>query len=249
MPNWEIDYNKLEQACTAYGMKYPVRVRLLKNGPMGMAGKYHGIGHWGPTTEERLAEPTHHITLDAGLSASMANTCAWHELTHARQGERFLPEDVTGDEAYRIANRGLAMAFREEMKQVRRDEGTTSKALTWKYGDVSFEVEARASDKFAEKFSIIKVSDEAPIEPDQLLDDEGRASWRVDIWMLGKWNKEKKYRELDGFRGTYYVVAKTKWGAEDFAKREWGKNSDKADAYQILPRPKRNDKDEEEVAA
>jgi hypothetical protein len=234
MSNYTINPDALEEACGIYGLHFPVRVRLLDGGPMGMLGKYHGIGRYGPTTDDELAEPAHHISLKSDLGVFTANTALWHELTHAMQCERFLPEDLDN---YRAANRGLTMAFRQEMKEVRRKAGTTSKALTAAYSNVSFEKEAHDSTDIAKKIDLILPGENAKeddFELLRLLDDKGRALWRIDLWKSAKWEKGNKVREKE-FRGTYYVRAAKEWEAKQFAKKEWGESSDDSKGYLCRP--------------
>lgn len=245
---WVIDTNALERVTQGrnpklpgpvaemYTFRYPVRVRVIKGGPQGMAGKYHGIGLRGPTTDVPLTTPAHHITLSDSLSASMANGCLWHELTHAAQCERYLPEE--GDD-YAEANRALALAFKDEMKEVRKTTGGSPTQLTMAYSKVSFEQEANLGMKFADDIDLIKITvPEKKAEvvkiKDPLTDEDGRYTWRVDLFTAPKWSKGKKIRGRE-FRCTGRVLAKDEWGAKKFAKAEWGKSSDEAVAYKILP--------------
>lgn len=181
-----------------------------------MAGKYHGLGRYGPTTVKPLDRPTHHISLNGQLSGKMANTAIWHELTHAKQCERFLPETDDVDEAARTANAALATAFRQEMKDIRRKKNTFSKKVTIDYMDVSFEVEARQSDKdFAVKDNIVTSA------VNDLTDDKGRYRWRVDVWKKGARRYGKNQKQDLTFVGTQYVVATGETGAKTFAREQY----------------------------
>lgn len=228
--DYEVDNAGLKRASKKLGLRFPVRVRMLPHGPDDMAGKYHGLGRYGPTSDGPLDSPAHHISLSGALSAKMANTAIWHELTHAKQCERFIPDDVEDlDQLADAANRGLAMAFRKEMKAIRLATNTTSKKLTMAYADVSFEREAQSSDKkFAQKHNII-----ASLVDDDLVDDKDRYLWRVDLWKKGPWvaKTDREYTFVD----TYYVNAV----AEHEAIR-WARDKNKltvansvAAAYQI----------------
>lgn len=214
MRTWEIDYEAVEQARGILGIdRYPVRVRILDGGPQGMLGKYHGLGHWGPTTDERLDEPVHHISLKGDLTSKMANTCLLHEMTHAAQCERYLDDD------YQSGNRGLTMAFKQEMKGNRGGFGNYNGVKSG-YSDVSFEREARETmDLLDDDIKVVKqVAPEAEVQ-DPLRDEDGRFLWRVDVWEEGPWDKKAKKREYT-FEGTYYVWAKDEWDAKKWARQE-----------------------------
>ena len=229
--SYEVDKAGLKRASKKLGLRFPVRVRILPHGPDDMAGKYHGLGRHGPTVDEPLDKPAHHISLSGLLGSSMANTAIWHELTHAKQCERFLPDDVEDpDEQARIANANLAMAFRQEMQRIRLKTNATSKKMTMAYTDVSFEVEALASDKkFAKKDNIIAESD----DNNALLDNGKRYLWRVDLWKKGPWraNEDREYTYVE----THYVNA-----AKEYDAKKWARDQHKlqhhncvAVAYQI----------------
>src|SRR3954468_5315561 len=195
---WKINEAAVSEAAEALGLTFPVRVRVVPNGPAGMAGKYHGIGRRGPTTEAVLVDPTHHISLSGNLSAKMASKCLWHEITHAMQNERFLPTDHNGEEEpYAIANRGLQCAFRAEMKEVRQRYGGTPSQLTMRYGEVSFEREACKVMDDAKTVLVSEVEKVDKKKDSPLLDDKGRATWRVDVFRRGEWNKATKRRDPD----------------------------------------------------
>lgn len=235
-----LNEQELERAVVAYELAYPVRVRLLDGGPQGIAGKYHGIGRFGPATEERLEIPAHHITVDSGLNGSFATTTLLHELMHAKQNERFLPDgfQIQNDDDYRQANIGLREAFRDEMREIRRRHNL-GMALTHHYQDVSFEVEARSTSKLTKDFDLfhddgVKPKSNGVPSAYDLVDEHGRFTWRVDLWAYGKWDKELK-KTPKTFRGTYYVVAKDEWKAKEFARKEYGTTGDDAQAYLILP--------------
>lgn len=238
-----LNQEQLDDALVLYELAYPVRVRLLDGGPQGMAGRYHGIGRYGPTTDERLDTPAHHITVSANLSAQMGTVCLLHELMHAHQNERFLPVDfdIQNDAHYRQANAGLREAFRAEMKDVRRKAGTSSKQLTAAYANVSFEVEARKTDALKSDFTLftengpVKIAD--PFD-DDMTDEKGRYTYRIDIWRSSTWNSTTRSMGKKKFRGTYYVVAYDEASAKTFARKEWGESSDILEAYLRPPLPK-----------
>lgn len=238
-----LNQEQLDDALVLYELAYPVRVRLLNGGPQGMAGKYHGIGRYGPTTDERLDIPAHHITVNANLGVEMGTVCLLHELMHAHQNERFLPTefDIQTDAHYRQANAGLREAFRAEMKEVRRKAGTTSKALTAAYANVSFEVEARKTDALKADFKLFtengsgKVID--PFDTD-MVDDKGRYTYRIDMWKTPAWDNVTRSMGKKKFRGTHYVLAYDETSAKTFARKEWGGMSDILEAYLRPPLPK-----------
>jgi len=160
---YQIEKGGTKKAAKKLGLRYPVRVRITDDLD-GMAGKYHGLGRWGFTSDAPLDKIAHHISINANIDSNTANTAIWHEMTHAKQCERFLPADVSDqDERARIANRTLALEFRWQMKDIRIAKGIKSTALTTDYANVSFEVEARESDKmFAKKINIIKADKNQP---------------------------------------------------------------------------------------
>lgn len=219
--DYEVDKAGLKRACKKLGLKFPVRVRIVPDGPDGMAGKYHGLGRYGPTVNKPLDKPQHHISLSGALGSSMANTAIWHELTHAKQCERFLPDNVENvDEQARIANSRLAKAFRKEMQRIRLKTNATSKKMTMAYTEVSFEVEALESDnKFAKKNNIINSAVD-----EELVDDKQRYLWRVDLWKKGPWrpNKKREYEFID----THYVNATT-----EYAAKQWARDQHKIKTY------------------
>lgn len=229
--HYDVDNAGLKRAAQKLGLRFPVRVRILPHGPDDMAGKYHGLGRYGPTTGDPLDAPAHHISLSGNLGNKMANTAIWHELTHAKQCERFLPDDIDDpDEAAAVANSGLALAFRKEMQRIRLETNATSKKMTMAYTDVSFEVEALASDKkFAQKDNIITQAD----VDDELVDDKMRYLWRVDLWKKGQWrpNKDREYE----FIHTHYVNAAKEYDAKQWARKhhKLGAHDSVAVAYQI----------------
>jgi len=214
--NYQIDDAGLERASKKLGLRFPVHVRVLRNGLEGMAGKYHGLGRYGPTVDGVLEDPVHHISLNGCLGTKMANTAIWHELTHAMQCERFLPADpCDADELSQAANHGLAMAFRQEMKGIRLKNNAKSKKLTMDYVNVSFEVEAMASDKkFAQQDEIVALVEGDP----DLLEDSNRYLWRVDLWKKGPW-RPKEDREYE-FVATHYVNADKKHKANEWARNQ-----------------------------
>ena len=230
--DYKVDQDGLKRAAKKLGLRFPVNVRVLPHGPEDMAGKYHGLGRYGPTVDDPLDAPVHHISLSGILGSSMANTAIWHELTHAKQCARFLPDDVDDvDEMARIANAGLAKAFRKEMQRIRLETNATSKKMTMAYTDVSFEVEALASDKkFAKNDNIIVNNDDADCE---LLDDKKRYLWRVDLWKKGPWraNQDREYTFID----THYVNAAKEYDAKKWARdqHKFAHHDSVAVAYQI----------------
>lgn len=220
---WTINQTKLDEAREILDITFPVRVRTLEDGLMGMAGKYHGLGHWGPTTEKRLEEPAHHISIASHLDAKLANKTLWHEMTHAAQCEDFLPEDNN----YRIANKGLRKAFRDEMREIRVVKGGSRYGgVDPNYANVSFEVEARDVMDDSDKLFIVESTEtEETTEDDDPLKGY-RALWRVDVW-----DADKK------FVATQYVLADDEWGAKRFARdkhlgKKWSQN---VEAYPIDP--------------
>lgn len=227
MGSWMVDSAGLEQARNILGLKLPVAVRIVPRGPNGMAGKYHGLGCRGG------GEPQHYISLNGGLGPIMANTALWHELTHAMQCERFLPDGRTDENACREANNALWRAFHQEMKEIRFRTGGSKHNLTMAYADASFEKEAQQSTKLADKHTII-ASDGGAVE--SLLDEKGRKTYRVDLWRDLGWNKQTKERELD-FVTTMYVVAKNEWDAKKFVREEKGMTfqNSTCESYQIRP--------------
>lgn len=227
--DYKVDKAGLERASKKLGLRFPVRVRILPNGPDDMAGKYHGLGRYGPTVDHPLDSPAHHISLSGNLGSSMANTAIWHELTHAKQCERFLPDDVDDlDEMAKAANAGLAKAFRKEMQRIRLETNATSKKMTMAYTDVSFEVEALASTKLAKEDNII-----ASDNNNELLDDGQRYLWRVDLWKKGPWrpNKDRDYTYVE----THYVNAAKEYDAKKWTRNQHklGQHDSVAAAYQI----------------
>lgn len=214
---WVINNEQLQAASDHLGLRYPVRVRSLEDGPFGMMGKYHGIGHWGPTTDVRLDEPAHHITLKGDLGPYMANTCLLHEMTHAQQCERFLNEDD-----WEGAVRELALDFGREMRFVQFMSGKRGGATDSRYMGVSYEVEARQQmNKLDKMFQVTELpeGEEAPAPT--------WSKWRVDLWRKVKNLKKTNYE----FRDTCYCFAKDEYAAKKFARDTWGDWSDDADAY------------------
>jgi hypothetical protein len=243
MGAWTVNPEALEEARKVLGITLPVRIRLLESGPQNMAGKYHGIGLRGPTTDEPLDSPAHHITVKAEMTPGMANTCLKHELVHASQGERYLPEN--GD--YRVANAELGKAFGREMKEMRQRKGTKSKDL-WGYSEVSFETEAHSADKLLKDIDLIDVNDPRAAGGTDLLalmDEHGRYTWRVDVWKDGKWNKKRKMRDPNTFCQTIYVLAKDDYGAKRFARDECklAFQDSTCDAYMVKPFKKKEGSD------
>lgn len=227
--DYKVDKAGLKRASKKLGLRFPVRVRILPNGPDDMAGKYHGLGCYGPTVDDPLDSPAHHISLSGNLGSSMANTAIWHELTHAKQCERFLPDDVDDlDEMAKAANAGLAKAFRKEMQRIRLETNATSKKMTMAYTDVSFEVEALASTKLAKEDNIIASNND-----NELLDDGQRYLWRVDVWKKGPWrpNKDRDYTYVE----THYVNAAKEYDAKKWARNQHklGQHDSVVAAYQI----------------
>jgi hypothetical protein len=238
--DWKIDPDTFAEAQQILGLTYPVRVRELMHGPAGMQGKYHGLGYWGPTTSERLEKPAHHISLKADMSPYMANTCLWHEMYHATQAERYLPENgnANGREPYQIANKGLRQAFGEELREIRARRGITPYGMTADYGDVSFEVEAREVMNAMDKMRIILPTDEylkdwddKDDKKDEKEEEEDplkgyRAKYRVDV-----------YDDKNKFVATQYVLADDEYGAKKFARERWldGKWSNNMEWYICAP--------------
>lgn len=212
------------------GITFPVRVRPATHfTERGMAGKYHGLGYWGPTSEERLNEPAHHISLRADMDAGFANVTLWHEMTHAAQCEDYLPE-TEGEGDYRIANAGLRQAFAKEMREIRRAKGIKTRGVTADYGNVSFEVEARDVMDGKDNFDIVEpIGSEAnaPAKDDPMRGFSYR--WRVDAWDD---NKE--------WVGTYYVLTESDqpWDAKRWVRdnpmkdMKWSNN---LNAYPVPP--------------
>lgn len=214
---WKTNPDELEAARQELGLIYPVRVRPLKTGAFGQAGKYHGLGHWGPTTEERLDEPAHHISVKADLAATFANTCLLHEMTHAAQCESYLT-----DHNWKEANRRLALDFGREMRFIHFMSGKRGNHTDARYAGISFEVEARQRmDELSKQFTVVE-SVSSTDERDE--DERPWNKFRVDLWT-----------KKNVFRGTYYVYSTGTfiWRAKDFAKEKWGAKTDKAEAYLI----------------
>ncbi len=221
--DWKIDETGLEKAKDLLNISLPVRFRILDgtNSYAKMTGKYHGIGYWGVTSEERLAEPAHHISLDGKMTIRSANDIAWHELTHAAQAEDYLPDEaIDGVEPYRIANKGMRMAFGRESRSLRPSgSGFGGKS----YYDVSFEQEARHFMKNGDAIDIL-----VPVTPVKAAkgkeakeEDEEidlRETYRVDMWTYGT---DPKQRE---FIGTTYVLAKDEWAAKKWARDNYMKD-------------------------
>lgn len=216
MRKWKIDEEGFAKAKDLLNISLPVRVRILDgtNSFGSLTGKYHGIGHWGITSEERLDEPAHHITIDGKMSLSSANEILWHEMTHASQAEDYLPEEaIDGVEPYRIANKGMRMAFLAESRSLR---ATPTAGFGGKsYFDVSFEKEARFFMKNGEAIDILAYvfdeEDEEEIEEEEV---DLRETWRVDMWTSEHDPKKRK------FIGTCYVLAK-----DDFAAKKWAREN------------------------
>ena len=237
-PKWQVDPEGLEKAKDLLNVTLPVGFRILDgtNSYSSMTGKYHGIGYWGISSDERLEVPTHHITLDGKQSLSSANEIAWHELTHAAQAEDYLPAEAQdGVEPYRIANKGMRMAFGEESRSLRSPgSGFGGKS----YFDVSFEKEARHYMKNGDAISILvpieKVDEEE--KPDEEEDDRPdlRETYRVDMWTSDYERKHPKGM----FVGTRYVRANNPKDAESWARDNYMKDyqySSNIVAYRIIP--------------
>ncbi len=206
--NWNIDQPAFEEAQRVLGLEQPVRVRVKADFPA--AGKYHGLGVWGPTTDVKLDEPAHHITLSDVLSASMANTALWHEMTHAAQCEDYLED---GD--YQAANKGLRNAFMKEMREMRTKRGVSRFNLTADYQSVSFEVEARDLMKNADKVKII-TGPEAKKKgkgKSKAKDDDPLRGYR-HLWRVDMWDDDKN------FVGTDYVLANEDYDAKRWAREQ-----------------------------
>lgn len=232
---WKVDTQGLKEVSEALGLSYPVRIRADVASTRGMGGKYHGLGHWGPTTDVRLDEPAHHITIEPSFSATVANGVLHHELTHARQAEAALPEN--GNEpAYRVANREIRRQFGREMRAIRRAKNIKTREVTMDYADVSFEQDARDIPKEIEDIDVLvpDLDDAEEIEEEDDPRLRGFASlWRVDMWT----HNNKK------FVGTVYVLADDSWGAKKWAREnamEHMKYSTNLYAYPINPRTKAN---------
>src|SRR4051794_40539562 len=90
MSRWEIDRQALQRACLELGLHYSVRItpRRLRF----KRGSYHGLGYAPPSRGRATDYPQHQIMLASNVSASQASASLWHELTHARQCERFLTD-------------------------------------------------------------------------------------------------------------------------------------------------------------
>lgn len=231
---WELNHENIAVACEHLDIKLPVRVRVMEGGPQGMAGKYHGLGVWGPTTDVKLDSPAHHISLNGRMSSWMASSTLWHEMAHAAQCERYLPQNGNGQVDYETANREITKVFRDEMKAIRRRSGSTSKALTASYADVSFEKEARDAMDFAKELDLVKPVGDEP-EATNLRDDKGRAGYRVDVYRDGVWNKKTKKRSPNIYVNTLYCVAKDEWAAKNWAREQCGLKvaNSTANAYQM----------------
>lgn len=221
---WELDWTNIARACEVLEIKLPVRIRVMESGgPQGMAGKYHGLGVWGPTTDVKLDEPAHHISLNGKMWSDGASSCLWHELAHAAQAERYLPKNGDGTIDYETANREITKDFRDEMKAIRRSSGTTSKALTASYSNVSFEKEARDAMDFSKEIRLVKYVLDDEDDHDEamtLRDDKGRAAYRLDVFRDGKWNSRKKRRSEDQFIATLYCLAKDTIDAKKWAREQ-----------------------------
>lgn len=218
--NWKIDPVALDKARDILGIEYPVRIRKASGQA---AGKYHGLGLRGPTTEEPLSEPAHHITISPMVSDKMVNEVVWHEMTHAAQCEDYLPED-DGPDSYKVANARLRRAFGREMRAIRAERGITTRAMTADYGDVSFEEEARDFMDHAKKISIVVVDDDKPeVDPEDSFKGFDH-KYRVDIFDAD-----------DKYVGTHYVYSNDEFSARRFARDTYmdGKWSSNLSAIRI----------------
>lgn len=194
--NWKIDQEALEKAKDILGIDCPVLVRVSK---LPAVGKYHGLMRWGPCSDVRLDQPTHHISLDEGLGPIIANTALWHELTHAAQCEDFMPDDND----HRIANAGLRQDFGKEIREQRLSRGLGAGSFGAWYGDVSFEVEARQFMEHARNIDIIVPVDDG---------NDDKLNGYKNLWRVDMWDDDEK------FVGTTYVLANEEWDAKKWAR-------------------------------
>lgn len=73
---WEIDEDAVRLARARLGLRHPVEVKITSQ--RSTAGRYKG-----------LAESRHRVTISTHICPSEAGQTLWHELTHARQRERY----------------------------------------------------------------------------------------------------------------------------------------------------------------
>lgn len=238
---WQVDPEGLEKAKELLGLTLPVRIRALstETSSYSFTGKYHGLGRWGVTTEERLAIPCHHISLSGSMSAYSANDVCWHEMTHGAQTEDYLPEEgEDGLEPYQIANREMRKQFGRELR-----EGLARSSY-----DTFFEEDARYWQKNSDAVKILiptptelelaaskkkkdKKGKEDPTEERELPEEDSRPTWRVDMWTA---DMNPKHRD---FVGTTYVIADKEYDAKKWARDHYmdGVFSSNIEAYEIDP--------------
>lgn len=225
MSKWVVDQRELDEARYFLGIDYPVIVIPS----LDFAGKYHGIGYWGPAAMSgRLLVATHQFSISADTSAEFANSVAWHELTHAAQAESFMPDedefdpaDYNGWERWQVGINGFTQAYADESRHL---GGYSSHGPNSSYTNISFEREASSSGRYAKEVQFLVPA------PNVEADDESEfVAWdryRVDVTPL----VERKYPF--GY-SSEYVFAYSDKSARAFVIDRYNRQGVRVDSWDV----------------
>ena len=138
---WRPDCDNIDRARNHLGIN--IRVVVRRTNSRRLLGRYHGLHIakdapqdpdviFAMDAEELGRHIYHYVTVSARMTVEAASRTLWHELTHAAQNER-VPD--------------WAQRYAAEMEQARYAATFHRTDIASTYGEISFEVEARANEE------------------------------------------------------------------------------------------------------